>query len=173
MIIREVAVAYSSAINDYFEAQSSDRKGNGNFFVGSDADDVVVNYANGTKIHTADGNDTVTTIAGGVVIDTADGDDAIIAIGYGTDILAGSGNDKIHTQGSDVNIDKGTGSDTVYVTGKFNVNFANNADDVADTYKTPPYIFQYIKNQGLLLDPLYYDYDTETEESTEETENIE
>lgn len=173
MIVRDTVAAYSNAMDEYFANQSSSRSGNGNVYVGGNNNDTVVNYANGTKILTGGGDDTVTTIAGGVVIDTADGDDSIIAVGMGTDISAGSGNDKIYSQMGNVNIDRGTGADEVFVTGQFNVNIAQKADEIADVIRTPGFSFQYVKNQGLLLETIYSDMLTESDEEDDDESEIE
>lgn len=156
MIVREVLVQDVLDTKDEFVAQSSDRDGYGNTFVGSYKDEAIENYANGTLILAGDGSNSVISVAGGVVIDSGDDEDYIISVGMGNDISAGGGNDIIYSQFSNNNIDKGTGADTVYVTGKFGITgLEEKKDDIADVIMTPAYSYQYIKNMGLLMDPYY------------------
>ncbi len=171
MITRAGMTAYSTAMEEYFQNQYSDKKGSGNVYAGGDVKNTVVNYANGTRVVTGSDDDTITSVAGGVIIDSQDGDDSIIAIGNGTEINSGAGDDKIYVQGNNVDIEKGTGADEIYITGS-NINFAENKDDVADTIKTPGFTFQYIKNQGLILDPLYVEEPEEDEETEEEFDTV-
>lgn len=177
MITRTGMMTYSAARDEYAANQTSEKSGGGNVFVGGNGNNIVTNYANGTKIHTGDGDDTVTTIAGGVVIDTKDGDDYIIAVGFGTDINSGDGNDKIYAQGSEVSIDYGTGKNEVYLSGnKFT--FAEDKATQGTTIKSAAFNFQYVKNKGLILSDLYNieDYLTEEilyDEDTEDVEDVE
>lgn len=177
MITKTGMLNYSTARDQYVANQTSERKGGGNVFAGGNGDNIVTNYANGTKIHTGSGDDTVTSIAGGVVIDTKDGDDSIIAVGMGTEINSGAGNDKIYAQGSEINIDYGTGKNEIYLSGN-KITFAKDTDNKGNTIKSAAFNFKYIKNQGLILEDMYNieDFlpdeflDGEEAEETEEAE---
>ena len=156
MIVREALVQDVLNTKAEFEAQSSDRKGYGNAFIGSYKDEAIENYANGTLILADDGSNAVISVAGGVVIDSGDDEDYIINVGMGNTISSGGSNDVIYSQYSNNHIDKGTGADTVYVTAKFGITgLDEKKDDIADVIMTPGYSYQYVKNQGLLMDPYY------------------
>lgn len=172
MISRAIMSEYSLAIDEYFENQQSEKNGWGNVYVGNDGQDTVVNYANGSKILTGNGNDTITSTAGGVDIEAGDGEDEVIALGFGTDLDAGAGDDMIYAQGGNIKIEKGTGSDTLYVQG-FNIEIAENKDDVADTIKTPSFLFQYIKNQGLILDDVDRLFKKQTSDDDDDDYDVE
>ena len=172
MITRVGLTEYSLAMDEFFENQVIDREGSGNVYAGSGRNDTVVNYANGSMIVTGSGDDSITSVAGGVVIDSQDGDDSVIVVGAGTDINVGSGNDKTFVQGLNHKVDLGTGSDTVYAAGDGPVIKSAN-DNIADAYLTPSFAFQYIKNQGLIIDPLFQELiGGEVEEDEEEFDTV-
>jgi len=167
MIVRDVAIQGALNSAEAFAAQTSDRVGYGNGYIGSDGNDAVENYANGTKILVDDGENHVISVAGGVVIDSGDDEDFVISVGMGNDISTGGGNDYIYSQYSENHIDKGTGADKVYITADYGITgLTENDDDVADEYWTPGFSFQYIKNRGLLISQLYLQ--TEDEKVDEE-----
>ncbi len=171
MIVRDVAVQNALSSVEAFSAQTSDRVGYGNGYIGSSGADAVENYANGTKILVDDGENNVISIAGGVVIDSGDDEDYVISVGMGNTISTAGGNDYIYSQYSENHISKGTGSDKVYITADYGITGLNEKDDdIADEYWTPGFSFQYVKNRGLLISQLYLQTEDEKVDE-EEAEN--
>lgn len=169
MITRAGLIAYSRAMEEFFYEQTSTEQGGGNVYAGAGGNDTVVNYANGTVIVTGAGQDAITSVAGGVVIDSQDDEDTIIAVGNGTVINAGDGNDEVYSQGTNNKITIGRGNDTVYVTGDSPEFTDWGKYDDADILSTPGFIFEYVKDQGLILDPRFR-YDATEDEYEEEEE---
>ena len=156
MIVKEIAIQNTLVTQELFLQQTSDRVGYGNAYIGSDGNDAVENYANGTKILVDDGENHVVSIAGGVVVDAGDEEDFIVSVGMGNNISTGGGNDYIYSQYSENHISKGTGADKVYITADYGITGLNEKDDdIADEYWTPGFSFQYVKNRGLLYGLLY------------------